>query len=178
MKKAFALILAVCLLVAAIPVMAYATDSPHVDPPEVVFQGCYDCKIVSWSQRNVLSAEKLEIFKEAKEQLKDETPEDFTCRDYVYQDVNDDCTACDVGMLLVGTEGVDEETEAKWVRDMKAQGVCSGYRVSLSVDGVSDVVVKQYINKEWVEKEVIVDLDGNSVIIKGVVDGPVAIFMK
>lgn len=157
---------------------AQPIESPHVDPPEEVFQGCDGCKIVSWRNRDILAPAKTATLEEAKEQLRDAVPEGYACRDLVYQDVNDDCTACDVGMLMVGTEDIDEETEAEWVHEMKAQGVCSGYRVSLSLDGVSDVAVKQYLNKEWVEKEVVVDLDGNSVIIKGVVDGPVAIFMK
>lgn len=157
---------------------AQPVESPHVDPPEVVFRGCDGCKIVSWRNRDILAPAKKANLEEARVQLREAVPEGFACRDLVYQDVNDDCTACDIGMLMVGTEVIDEEAEAEWVHEMKEQGVCSGYRVSLSLEGVSDVAVKQYINKEWVEKEVVVDLIGNSVIIEAVVDGPVAIFMK
>lgn len=153
-------------------------ESPHADPPEMIFTGCDNCKIVSWRNRDILAPAKKANLEEARQQLREAVPEGFACRDLVYQDVNDDCTACDIGMLMVGTEVIDEEAEAEWVHEMKAQGVCSGYRVSLSLEGVSDVAVKQYINKEWVEKEVVVDLIGNSVIIEAVVDGPVAIFMK
>lgn len=158
------------------PSEAQPVYSPNVDPPKVITMGCDDCKIVTWSSRDILADAKKATFVEAKGVLKDAVPEGFSCRDFVYQDVNDDCTACNIGMLMSGVEVVDENTEAEWLHDNEALDVCSAYRVSLSLDGVTEVVIKQYVNKEWVEKEIAVDTD--SIVIQAVVDGPIAIFMK
>lgn len=47
--------------------------------------------------------------------------------------------------------------------------------ITLKIDNVTKVVVKQFVNGQWVELETVMNPDG-TITIKGVVDGPMAIF--
>lgn len=181
MKKALVFLLTVVLLVSAV-VPAYAVSSPGVTPPRPITthgsgsgMGCYDCKIVVWGQRDQLSAPKKEVFEAAKACLKEAVPEGFACRQLFYHEIEEKCTLCDLGLVMNGTQVTDEESVVEWLRTNGAE-VCAAYSVDMTMDGVADVVVKQYVNDAWVQNEIMVD--GNNVVVKGVADAPVAIFMK
>lgn len=45
------------------------------------------------------------------------------------------------------------------------------------IEGITELVVKQFINGEWVELEAVINGDG-TVTVKGVVEGPIAFFTK
>ena len=49
--------------------------------------------------------------------------------------------------------------------------------ITLKIDNAKEVVVKQFVDGKWVELEAVVNADG-TVTVKGVVDGPIAIFTK
>ena len=50
-------------------------------------------------------------------------------------------------------------------------------KMTVKVDNVDNVVVKQFVDGKWVERKVTVNADG-TITIEGVVDGPIAIFTK
>lgn len=138
-------------------------------------EGC-PCRIVLWGQRDTLAADKKAAFEAAKESLKEAVPEGYACRDFVYHDMSDPCEKCDIDLLMKGTAKTAEEGEDNaWLRK-NGEKVCAAYEVELSLDGVSSVAVKQYVNNAWVERDAFVS--GNTVSVWDLVDGPVAIFMK
>lgn len=47
----------------------------------------------------------------------------------------------------------------------------------VKVEKITNVVVKQFVNDQWVSLEAVINADG-TVTIKGVVEGPIAIFTK
>lgn len=181
MKKVLLFVLA-ALMMAGTVFSVFADNTQHVDsptPPDYQLvsrsEGC-TCHIVLWGQRNTLPAAKKAAFQAAKECLKDAVPEGYTCRDFVYQDASDGCGACNIDLLMNGTANTEQkDTDNAWVR-MEDTKVCATYKVELSLDGVSDVAVKQYKDNTWVEREV--HINESTVSILGIEDGPMAIFMK
>ena len=47
----------------------------------------------------------------------------------------------------------------------------------VKIENITEVVVKQFIDGKWVELEAVINDDG-TITIKGVVEGPIAIFTK
>lgn len=64
---------------------------------------------------------------------------------------------------------------------VEADGATTKYDGSVDmivkIENITEVVVKQFIDGKWVELEAIINDDG-TITIKGVVEGPIAIFTK
>lgn len=172
MKKVLALVLTIALLVTA-SVSVFAAESPTAHNPEKISSKCDGCSFVLWGQRFDLPEAKKAAFEAAKEALSEAVPEGYACRSIVYFDVEDDCAGCDVAMVMDGTQVADAEMDVEWTKTT-GKDVCCAYSVDM-VMGES-VIVMQYVDGEWAEGEV--EVEGNVVTVKGMVDGPAAIFMK
>lgn len=176
MKKAFVFFLSL-VLVMSLALPAFAVGSPIVNPykPVVVEGVVCPCRIVLWSERDILSSEAKAAFEAAKETVKDVVPEGFACRDLVYHRDADQCAPCTVELFFSGAS-VADDAEKAWNHSTADVNICEAYEVEMSIEGVTEVVIKQYENNEWVEKEV--TLNGGVVTVKNIMDAPVAIFTK
>lgn len=176
MKKALVFFLALVMVMSLI-LPAYAVSSPYTNPYKAVWkmEGC-KCSVVLWRDRAALTAPKKASFEAAKESLKEAVPEGFVCRDLVYQLAVAPCGTCDMALFMNGSDKeITEEYAIEWMRTT-GNKACAVYDVEMSIEGVTEVVVMQYVNKEWVKNEVTVD--GDAVLLQGVVDGPMAICTK
>lgn len=178
MKKVLAFVMTIVMF-AALAVPASAVRSPSREVPQIISvnpgKGCFDCKIVTWGQRDSLPGAKKDAFEAAKTKLKDAVPEGFACRQFVFHDVEDKCTNCTLQLMVKGTQVTDEESSVDWTID-EAKNVCAAYSVDMTMEGVTDVAVKQYTNGEWVDVES--SVNGNVIVLNAVADAPFAIFMK
>lgn len=145
-------------------------------PREIRSQHGCACEITAWGRRNTeLTAAKSKKFETAKDCLKEAVPEGFACRTIVYHCVGKDCGKCNMALVMNSILASNQNTDIDWVR-MAKKDVCSAYRVDMSLEGVTEVMVKQYVNNKW--KLVDITVEENIVTLKAVEDAPVAIFVK
>ncbi len=138
--------------------------------------GSSDCRIVLWQLRDTLTVEKSKVYEAAKACLKDAVPEGLSCRDLVYHEHRDDCESCDVELVMdEAAKRAGKKLDAEWSSKTEG-GICAVYDVNLPMVGAgSEIAVKQFVGGEWVSCSVVVDDIG--IIILGVAEGPLAIFM-
>lgn len=165
MKKVITLVLAV-VMVLAMAVPAFAADSPvaPIAAPDktaalpVVIKSLNDCVFYSVFDANKLPEEAREEFVAAQESLKEAVPEDMTVKFFFYH------------MHL------NEDTHDELCQD------------TFDIGKFEEIIVKQYVDKEWVElvelgkqkeeaKQVTVNSDG-TITVTGLDAGPVAFFTK
>lgn len=175
MKKAFVFFLSL-VLVMSLALPAYAVKSPTPAPyvPVATSEDC-SCRLVMWSERNTQPEACKAAFEAAKETVKDAVPEGFACRDLVYHCMHDHCTSCNLKMFYNNSAEVADDAEKVWTLTPN-DDVCAAYEVEMSLEGVTEVVIKQFVNNEWVQKDVV--LDGNVVTVNSLVEGAFAIFTK
>lgn len=144
-------------------------------PRELHSQHGCACEIAVWGRRQELTAAKSKKFEAAKDCLKEAVPEGFACRTIVYHSVGKDCGKCNMALVMNNILASDQKTDIEWVR-MAKEDVCAAYRVDMSLEGVTEVMVKQYVNNEWKLVDIVVE--ENIVTLKAVQDAPIAIFVK
>lgn len=173
MKKVFALMMIIALLAAAM-VPAYAVDSPTTHVP-VQIQGSI-CQLMPWGDRSQLPEEKRAIFEAAWDCLKEAVPEDFACRLFAYHtDTNPVHDACTIQLLMNGSNAEADHAEVKLERQ-NSDTLCAAYLVDMSIEGVTEVAAKEFVENEWVD--LTLSFVDNSIVLYGVHDAPVALFMK
>lgn len=160
MKKAFTFVLAV-VLVMAMAVPAFAVGSPVAPAypmPEVVaveaetedgVKVTVIVDLVPVEEAPILSEEAQEIYAAAQETLEEECPDGMNVMYFCY-----------VTIL--------QEGEAEKVISVT---------LTLRIEDITEIIVKQFIDSKWVELESIINGDG-TVTVKGVREGPLAIFTR
>lgn len=164
MKKLLALVLAAALTIGMV-VTASATSSPvaeTVSVPEVVVSeenAGIVIELVATEDAEALTEEKQEVYVAAQEALEEAAPAEMTAVSFFYFQAlaeNEKGEKTEIAEPIEVTLKIDEVTEIK---------------------DITEVKVMQFVNGEWVELEVVMNPDG-TITIKGVVDGPIAIFAK
>lgn len=176
MKKVFALMMVIALL-AAVMVPAYAVDSPTTSIP-VQVPGNVKCpgEVFLWGNRSQMPAEKRTAFEAAWDCLKEAVPEGFACRLFFYYAIEEDGhDSCTIELLMNGSKTDAAGNEVNMERQ-EHDTLCATYKVDMSIEGVTEVAAKEFVNNEWVDLEL--TFEGNSVTLKDVHDAPVALFMK
>ena len=161
MKKAITFVLAVMLVLSmAVPTFA-ATSSPKApaasetttaSKPEVVVDTKAEVKVELVAVEEVeaaLEAEEKETFVAAQETLKEAAPADMKTQYFCY-------------------------FKAETKDGKKAD---EPVKLTIKIANVTKVVVKQFVDGKWVELKATLNEDG-TVVIEGLVDGPIAIFTK
>lgn len=177
MKKTFALMMAIALLVAAV-VPAYAVNSPHTDVPVKIHGSelCPGCWIELWKDRNKLPEEKREAFEAAWDCLKEAVPEGFACRLFTYHIIEDEGhEACTFLMVMNGSKNEAAANEIH-VQHQNNEELCATYLVDMSIEGVTEVAAKEFVENEWVDLKL--SFEGGNIVLYGVHDAPFALFMK
>lgn len=167
MKKVITLVLTVVLVLAmAVPAFAVAVDSPTAPVADedkttalpVVVESVNDCVFFSIEDADELPEEAQEEFIAAQEALEEATPEGMTVKYFFYH---------------IHTNG---ETPDELCQD------------TFDIGEFEEVVVKQYVDEEWLEveelgkkmeeeKTVVVNPDG-TVTVTGLETAPIAFFTK
>lgn len=164
MKKAFTFVLAVALVM-AMAVPAYAVVSPTAPVynqnttapvPEMVgfeAEGGENASLivdlVPVEEAPILSEEAQEVYATAQEALEEACPNGMNVLYFCY--------------VTIQQEGEMEKVNS--------------VSLTLRIEGITQIVVKQFIDGKWVELESIINGDG-TVTIKGVQEGPIAIFTR
>lgn len=165
MKKVFTLVLTVVLALAmAVPAFAVGSPTAPVAAPDktaalpVVVESTMECSFFSIFDADKLSEENWEEFIAGQKCLKDVIPEGMTAKFFFYH---------------------------MHVDDAAHDGLCQH---TFDIGEFEEVIVKQYIEEEWVEleelgkkleeeKTVAVNSDG-TITVTGLETGPVAFFTK
>lgn len=164
MKKALVLVLAVALVMSmAVSTAAVGSpvapgaDTKTTSPlPKVVtddLDGNLIIELIPTEDAEDLTEEEQKIFEDAQKSLEDATPSGMNAQYFFYF------------RAFYAGEG---EKGAK---------VTEPLTVSFEIDDVSKVVVKQFVDGAWVERETTINGDG-TVTVEGLVEGPTAIFTK
>lgn len=163
MKKVIALMLMLVMMMAfAAP--AYAADvksptSTEEDLIPIIIEIEHDEDFVAVTAEHIaeMPEEALKVFMEARKNLEAGVPEGMAVRYFFY--------------LLAKEDAVTTSTNVKFNRKALLTADVSDADIN------ANIVVKQFVNSEWVEVELEVSEDGN-ILAKDMVDGPVAIFIK
>lgn len=170
MKKLLALILAATMTIGMV-VSATATSADDsvsspvaetVAVPEVVLSeentGII-IELVATEDAVELTEKKQEVYTAAQDTLVEAAPEDMSAISFFYfQAFAED----EKGEKTEITEPIDVTLKIDEVTE---------------IENITEVKIMQFVDGEWVELEVVMNPDG-TITIKGVVEGPIAIFAK
>lgn len=164
MKKLLALVLASVLTIGMV-VSASAVGSPVAETtsvPEVVM-GEEDTgiiiELVPTEEAEELTEEKQTVYTAAQDTLEEAAPEDMATISFFYFQA---FVVEDNGDKTAITEPIDVTLKIDEIAE---------------IEDITEVKVMQFVDGEWVELEVVMNPDG-TITIKGVVEGPIAIFAK
>ena len=156
MKKALVLVLAVVLMM-SMAVPAYAAVSPTAPGtnqnttsplPELDFSDCPHIFLIPLEKVKELALEAQKLFAEAQKTLAEALPKGMVIRYFFY--------------CLVEHTGNEE---------------CVPATLTFKVKNVQELVVKEFIDDKWEELESSIN-ENDTITVKGVVEGPIAIFTK
>lgn len=171
MKKLLALVLAATLTIGMVVSAAATSNEEFVSSP-VAETTVLPEVVVDGEDGNILI--RLTATEDAKELTEDQQKAFAAAQETLEEAATDEEMACIAFFYL----------EAFYVEDNgDLTRITDPINVKLKIDEVSEleeiteVLVMQYVNDEWVELEVDLNPDG-TITIKGVVEGPAAIFAK
>lgn len=165
MKRMLILVLLAALAVGmAVPAAAVGSPvAPTVDPaatsplPEVVLdpelEGYMVVELFAVERAGELGEAAQTSFADSQSALEEATPEGMTAQYFFY-----------ITAYYVNVDG----THSK---------VTEPFSVGFKIDNISEAVVKQFVNGEWIELETTISEDG-IVMVKNAQDAPMAIFTK
>lgn len=170
MKKAIVLVLTLILALSlAVPAAAAGTDSPGAPTrsqtvtaplPEVVDEQirtddgtAVTITPVAAEKMEELPAEDQKTFVAAQEKLAEAAPAGMKTKFFFY-----------VQVTKTAADGTSAKADAP-------------VKLTVKIASAAKVVVKQFVDGQWVERKVTMNADG-TITIQDVVDGPIAIFTK
>ena len=154
MKKMLVLVLAV-IMVMSMAVPAAALNSPTATAadltPVLTKESTLIVELHTTADVLKLAEEVQEVMAEAKEDLQEAAPKGFAVKYFFYVEIIG--TEKSVAVEFEPIKGITAETDA------------------------ARLVVMQFVNGKWVELEFTINADG-TITVLGVVEGPIAVFMK
>lgn len=171
MKKLLALVLAATLTIGMVVSAAATSDEESVSSP-VAEATVLPEVVVEGEDGNILII--LTATEDAQELTEDQQTVFAAAQENLEEAARDEEMAC-ISLFYLEAYYVEESGEKT--------AITEPIDVTLKIDEVSkleeiaEVRVMQYVNDEWVELEVVMNPDG-TITIKGVVEGPIAIFAK
>lgn len=161
-------------------------DSGTVLPEDEDAEGGCDCRIVAWPNREILPGNKKQIFEDARACLEEACPEGYSCLEFIYHEQRTSCLMCNVLMTedpehFTWDKAAAQEGNVKCCNAVMPGGellVCRVCTDKFPVQGFEAYAAKQYVDGEWVERDVVVVDDTYVAVIFDLVDGPLALFAR